>query len=94
MANRENKMVFIGITTNLVQKVSDYKNKLINGFDDDYKMDSLVYYEEYNSFQVASDKEAMYKKTLNRDWLFTIIDNKNPTWKDLADDIRVLTPSF
>ena len=75
------------MTDNLIKRVWQHKNKVTVGFTYYYDVDKLVYFEETNDVMSAITREKQLKKW-NRDWKISLIEEKNPTWKDLYEDIN------
>jgi len=79
------KVLYVGITSTLLQRVYQYKHKLISGFTKKYNVDRLVYYAETNDIMEA----ICYEKKI-KDWLrsrkIALIESVNPEWKDLSED--------
>jgi len=84
--NRENKVLYIGVTSNLPKRIYEHKNKLIEGFTEKYNVDKLVYFEQTENVQSALRREKQLKNW-HRDWKINLINNFNPQWKDLADTL-------
>jgi putative endonuclease len=82
LTNKNNEVLYIGITNNLLQRVYQHKNKLIDGFTAKYNLNKLVYYEIYQYVQDAIQREKQIKKW-NRKWKMEQIQKFNPKWKDL-----------
>ncbi|WP_414720233.1 GIY-YIG nuclease family protein [Sulfuricurvum sp.] len=64
----------------------EHKNHLTQGFSDKYDVEILVWYELHNSMESAINREKAIKKW-NRNWKLRIIEEFNPEWKDLYEDI-------
>ena len=86
LANKRNGTLYIGITDNLIKRVYEHKNKLIDGFTKKYNIHRLVYYETTNDIQSAINREKQLKKWI-RKWKLELIEKENPEWKDLYDDL-------
>ena len=71
-----------GITSNLVKRIYEYKNNIIEGFSKKYNVHKLVYYEITNDIESAIRREKQLKKW-NRKWKLELIEKNNPEWKDL-----------
>ncbi len=82
MASSKMGTLYIGVTSNLVKRVYEHKNKLTDGFTSKYDVDKLVYYEAHNDVNEAILREKQLKKW-NRSWKQRIIIDKNPEWEDL-----------
>ena len=86
MANKPNGTLYIGSTNNLVRRVYEHKNDLIDGFTKRYGVHRLVYYEETSDYDSARLREKQMKKW-NRQWKINRIIEMNPDWEDLYDSI-------
>ena len=69
-----------------MKRVYEHKQNLIDGFTKKYGAHSLVYYEVHQEIAEAITREKQIKKW-NRDWRLTLIEEKNPEWQDLYEDI-------
>ncbi len=72
----------MGITNNLLKRVYEHKNNLIEGFTKRYDVHTLVYYEVYNDIYDAIGREKHIKKW-KRCWKIELIEEFNPKWEDL-----------
>lgn len=70
------------MTNNLIRRIYEHKEKLINGFSKTYNLDILVFYEAYNTANEAIIREKRIKKW-NREWKINKIIDNNPNWNDL-----------
>ncbi|MGB5528925.1 MAG: GIY-YIG nuclease family protein [Ignavibacteriaceae bacterium] len=86
MASKKNGTLYIGVTNNLVRRVYEHKEGLIEGFTKKYNVKYLVYYEVYNDMYEAIKREKAMKKWL-RKWKIELIEKTNPDWKDLYEEI-------
>jgi putative endonuclease len=86
MASKRNGTLYIGVTSDLVKRTWEHKNKMIEGFTKKYKVDRLVYYETHSGPESAILREKRMKKW-RRAWKKRLIEEKNPEWKDLYNDI-------
>ena len=82
LASKRNGTLYVGVTSNLKQRVYQHKEKLIDGFTKKYKVDILVYYELHDRNDTAITREKQIKKW-NRQWKLNLIEKMNPEWKDL-----------
>ncbi len=83
LTNKTNKILYIGVTNDLLKRVNEHKNKPVKGFTKKYNVDKLVYYEQTNSVESAIKREKQLKNW-HRQWKINLINNFNPTWKDLS----------
>jgi putative endonuclease len=86
LASKRNGTVYIGVTSNLQQRIWQHKGGLIEGFTKRYGVHILVYYELHDSLIAAITREKQMKKW-NRAWKLKLIEEKNPQWRDLSDEI-------
>ena len=83
MTNRS-KTLYTGVTNDLMRRVYEHKNKMIDGFTKKYHIAKLVYYEETNDIQVAISREKQIKGWL-RGKKIALIESVNPKWNDLSE---------
>lgn len=86
LASCRNGTLYIGSTTNLIKRISEHKNKMIAGFTAKYNVHSLVYYEVHQSMLEAARRERRLKNWC-RKWKLNIIEEFNPTWRDLYEEL-------
>jgi putative endonuclease len=86
LASKYNGTLYIGVTSNLIQRIWQHKNNLSDGFTKKYAVHNLVYYEVHNEMLSAIQREKQLKKW-NRQWKINLIEKLNPTWKDLYQDL-------
>jgi putative endonuclease len=86
MASKKNGTLYIGSTTNLVKRIHEHKEKLVEGFTKKYNIAALVYVEEYISTVDAINRERTLKEW-KRDWKIELIEKENKDWKDLYTKI-------
>ena len=82
LANKRNGTLYIGVTSNLVKRVYEHKNNIIDGFTKKYSIHKLVYYEITDDIESAIRREKQLKKW-NRKWKINLIEDSNPEWRDL-----------
>jgi putative endonuclease len=85
LTNKSNNVFYIGVTNDLIRRIFEHKNKLVEGFTKKYNLRKLVYYEATNDIESAISREKQLKNW-HRDWKINLIDQFNPDWKDLSDD--------
>ena len=86
LASQRNGTLYIGSTADLIGRVYQHKNKLVDGFTKRYNVDKLVYYEIYGDRALALMREKQLKKW-NRAWKIKLIEKDNPYWKDRYYDL-------
>ena len=84
MSNKNNTVIYIGITSNLLKRVYQHKTKAYKGFTYKYNCDMLIYFEEFNDINQAISREKQLKAG-NRKKKEDLINAVNPEWKDLSD---------
>ncbi len=86
LASKRNGTLYIGVTSNIVQRVWQHKNNMVKGFTKKYSVKALVYYEVHANADSAIAKEKQLKKW-RREWKLRLIEEKNPNWNDLYNEI-------
>ena len=82
ITNDRNTTLYIGVTSNIIQRIYQHKNKLIEGVSANYNLHKLIYFEQFNDMHNAILREKRLKKW-NRDWKNQLINECNPCWVDL-----------
>lgn len=82
LASQRNGTLYIGVTSNLVQRIWQHKNDRVEGFTKKYGVHGLVYFEFLDDMRSAITREKQLKKW-NRAWKLALIEKQNPTWQDL-----------
>ena len=82
LASQRNGTLYIGVTSDLVQRVWQHRNGLVEGFTKKYGVHRLVYYELHADMTEAIQREKRLKKW-NRAWKIELIERENPEWLDL-----------
>ena len=85
MTNKNNYVLYTGVTSNLFKRVSEHKDKSIPGFTSRYNVTKLVYYEEYATMDEAIAREKQLKGG-SRKKKIDLINSINTEWRDLYDD--------
>ena len=84
--NKQNGTLYVGVTNDLVKRVWQHKNKVVDGFTKQYGTDKLGYYEACNDINSAIAREKQLKGG-NRKAKLELIELNNPDWNDLYYDI-------
>ena len=84
LSNKRNGTLYVGVTSNLVKRIFEHKEKVVSGFSAKYNLDLLVYYEERWSIEEAIQREKQLKAG-NRKKKLSLIQSINPDWKDLSE---------
>ncbi len=85
MTNKNNHVLYTGVTSNLFKRVSEHKEKAVPGFTSSYNVTKPVYFEEYATMEEAIAREKQIKAGSRRKKI-DLINSRNPEWKDLYDD--------
>lgn len=83
MANQRNGTLYVGVTNDLIRRVYEHKNSLVEGFTKKYNVKILVHYETTDTAEGALSREKCLKRW-NRKWKLNLIESENPQWNDLA----------
>ena len=86
LASNPNGTLYTGVTSNLIQRVWQHKHDVIQGFTRKYNVKTLVYYEVHENAESALKREKRIKRW-RRAWKLGLIENSNPEWRDLYEDI-------
>jgi putative endonuclease len=85
LASKKNGTLYIGVTNNLIKRVWEHKNNLVEGFSEKYHVHNLVYFEQTSDVMNAITREKQMKKW-RRQWKIELIEKMNSDWKDLYSD--------
>lgn len=86
ITNSSNTTLYIGVTSNLIKRIWEHKNHVVNGFSKRYNLEKLVYFEQCDSIETAILREK-FLKGKTRQYKISLIEKGNSTWKDLFEDI-------
>lgn len=86
LATKRNGTMYIGVTSDLVKRIWQHRHDVVEGFTRQYNVHMLVYYELHDEMLSAIQREKQLKKW-NRQWKIDLIQQANPTWRDLWTDI-------
>jgi putative endonuclease len=82
LASKKNGPLYIGVTSNLVKRIWEHKNNMVDGFTKRYNVHLLVWYELHENIESAIEREK-HLKEWKRKWKLELIENINPGWEDL-----------
>jgi len=82
LAGRRNGTLYTGVTSDLVRRIWEHRNDLVEGFTKRHGVHSLVYFELHDDMPEAICREKQIKKW-NRAWKIELIERTNPQWQDL-----------
>ena len=86
LSNKYNNVLYTGVTRDLQRRVAEHKLHINQGFSAKYNTEKLVYYEWYDRLDVAIKREKQLKNW-KREWKDKLINDFNPEWKDMAEEI-------
>jgi len=86
LPSKPNGPLYIGVTSDLIKRVWEHNNNMVDGFTKKYGVHRLVYFELHPDMLSAIAREKQLKKW-NRAWKLELIEEKNPEWEDLSDEI-------
>ncbi len=89
LASRYRGTLYTGVTSSLWSRVCDHKNGTRPGFTSQYGVTFLVWYEHRQIMEEAIRREKQIK-AWRRAWKIEMIEQQNPDWRDLHDEIDVL----
>lgn len=86
LTSKRNGTLYVGMTNSLRNRIDQHKQGLIPGFTQKYKVNLLVYFEEFNDPRDAIAREKQLK-WWKRKWKLELIESTNPEWKDLTTEL-------
>ncbi|HBR68619.1 MAG TPA: hypothetical protein DEA55_04500 [Rhodospirillaceae bacterium] len=87
LAKARNSTFYVGVTSDLGKRMWEHKTGAVEGFTKKYDIKTLVYYEVHDTAENAFIREKRLKKW-NRIWKMRIIEEMNPDWRDLYEDLQ------
>ena len=82
LASQRNGTLYVGVTSNLIQRIWQHREGVVEGFTQRYAVKTLVWYEQHETMESAIAREKAIKKW-NRAWKLALIEQHNPDWHDL-----------
>ena len=86
LASQRNGTLYIGVTSDLIKRIWQHREGVVEGFTEQYEVKTLVWYEQHETMESAISREKQLKKW-NRDWKLRLIEKQNPQWRDLWPEI-------
>lgn len=86
LSSRRNGTLYTGVTSNLEDRVNKHKKELYKGFTSKYKVERLVYFENYANINEAIAREKQIKNW-KREWKVELIEKDNAVWRDLSKEL-------
>jgi putative endonuclease len=87
LASRRNGTLYVGVTNDVRRRVWEHRTGVADGFTKRYGVHRLVYAEFHASIVEAIAREKQLKKW-RRAWKLALIEEANPEWRDLYDDLN------
>lgn len=88
LASKRKGTIYIGVTSNLTERIDQHKSGAVDGFTKKYDIKQLVWYEFHDSIEQAIAREKQLKRW-NRAWKIELIEKDNPAWNDLSVEVLV-----
>ncbi|MDN3647205.1 GIY-YIG nuclease family protein [Pontixanthobacter aestiaquae] len=85
LASKRNGTLYLGVTSDLLARIHQHRTGTIEGFSKEHNVKMLVWFEQHGTMEDAIQREKRIKKW-RRAWKLDLIEQANPTWRDLADD--------
>ena len=82
LASQPNGTLYVGVTSDLIKRVWQHRNGVIEGFSRKYKLHTLVWFEQHETMEAAISREKQLKAG-SRKRKVALIESKNPRWSDL-----------
>jgi len=86
LSNKRNGTLYTGVTSDLIKRIWQHRNSLVDGFSKKYSTHLLVYYESHDEMVSAITREKQIK-AWKREWKIRLIEEFNPYWRDLYPEI-------
>ncbi len=86
LASKPDGVLYLGVTSDLVKRIWQHKNNLVDGFSKKYRVHHLVWFEAHEDMVTAITREKNIKRW-KRAWKFRLIEESNPKWCVLYDEI-------
>ncbi|MCK5241551.1 GIY-YIG nuclease family protein [bacterium] len=86
LASQRNGTLYVGVTSDLIRRVWEHKNGLVEGFTKRYAVHDLVWYEVHETMESAIGREKAIKEW-KRNWKLEMIEKGNPDWKDIYNEL-------
>ncbi|MBW2622893.1 MAG: GIY-YIG nuclease family protein [Deltaproteobacteria bacterium] len=89
LTNKKNGTLYVGVTSDLIKRMWEHKNNLVDGFTKRYSVHKLMWYELHDTMISAITREKTLKNW-KRAWKMELIEKNNPLWQDLHETISPL----
>ena len=85
LSSARNGTLYTGVTSNIMQRIGQHREGTFDGFTKRYSIKTLVWFEQHSTMEYAIQREKRVKKW-RRTWKLKLIEEQNPTWRDLAEN--------
>jgi putative endonuclease len=82
LCSKRNGTLYIGVTSNLCNRIAQHRNCMVAGFTQKYSVKTLVWFQNFDSMEEAIKREKQIKEW-KRAWKIELIEKSNPDWHDL-----------
>lgn len=89
LSSCKNGTLYVGVTGDLERRIFFHQTDFIKGFTKKYRVHDLVHFEEFDNPEEAIAREKQLKKW-NRQWKINLIEESNPDWDDLSEDLNAI----
>lgn len=86
LASGQNGTIYVGVTSDLRRRLDEHRTHAAKGFTDKYNITRLVWYEQHDDIESAITREKQLK-SWRREWKLKLIEDINPEWNDLAEEL-------
>lgn len=86
LASNERGTLYVGVTSDLIKRVWEHKNDVVEGFTKRYRVHDLVWFEQHTTMESAVTREKAIKEW-KRAWKIRLIEESNPQWRDFYPDL-------
>jgi len=86
LTNIHNKVLYTGVTSNLVKRMYEHRNELVDGFTKKYNAHKLIHFEVFNNMMDAITREKQIKGWLRRKKI-ALVESENPKWNDMYENL-------
>jgi putative endonuclease len=86
LTNKSNNVLYVGVTSDLIKRIYEHKNHVMEGFTAKYNVTKLVYFELCDEMETAITREKVLKGW-KRSKKVSLIEKENATWQDLYEDL-------
>ena len=86
ITNKNNRVLYTGVTNDLIRRVYEHRQKLVEGFTQRYNATKLVFFEVYGDVEVAITREKQIKAGSRLDKI-QLVNSMNPEWRDLGEGL-------